>query len=144
MGLALRPVDSIRSRECFIKASEGEAEPADARYYNDQPPHLIYYQGLALSALGDEDGARSRFNKLVSCGETQLFKKQAMDYFAVSLPDFLVFDADIDKNNKVHCYYLTALGYMGLGNKEKARAAFRNALDLSPNHYGVLRHIQDL
>ncbi|MDR1252083.1 MAG: DUF5107 domain-containing protein [Treponema sp.] len=144
MGLALRPVDAARSRECFIKASEGEAEPADARYYNDQPPHLIYYQGLALSAFGDEDAARSRFNKLVSCGETQLFKKQAMDYFAVSLPDFLVFDADIDKNNKVHCYYLAALGYMGLGNKEKARTAFRNALDLSPNHYGVLRHIQDL
>jgi tetratricopeptide (TPR) repeat protein len=144
MGLALRHIDADRSRECFIKASQGEAEPSDVMYYNDQPPHMIYYQGLALSAIGNEDGARSRFNKLVSYGESHLFKKQDMDYFAVSLPDFLVFDADLDKNNKIHCYYMMALGHLGLGNKEKARRAFQSALKLSPNHYGVLRHMKDL
>jgi tetratricopeptide (TPR) repeat protein len=144
MGLALQHIDEGRSRESFLKASEGEAEPSGAMYYNDQPPHMIYYQGLALGALGDEDGARSRFNKLVSYGETHLFKKPDMDYFAVSLPDFLVFDADLDKNNRTHCYYMMALGYMGLGNKEKARAAFQEALKLSPNHYGVLGHMKDL
>ncbi|MFP3089497.1 DUF5107 domain-containing protein [Treponema sp. TIM-1] len=144
MGLALRHIDSSRSRECFTKAAEGDLEPSGALYYNDQPPHLIYYQGLALHALGDEDGARSRFNKLVAYGETHLFKKQAMDYFAVSLPDFLVFDVDLDEKNKVHCYYMMALGYMGLGNREKARAAFQNALKLCPTHYGVLSHLKDL
>jgi tetratricopeptide (TPR) repeat protein len=144
MGLALQHIDSDRSRKCFIKASEGESEPSDPMYYNDQPPYMIYYQGLALRALGDEDGARSRFNKLVAYGETNLFKKQTMDYFAVSLPDFLVFDADLDNNNQIHCYYMMALGYMGLGDKEKARATFQNALNLCPNHYGVLRHMKDL
>ncbi|MDR2363560.1 MAG: tetratricopeptide repeat protein, partial [Spirochaetaceae bacterium] len=62
----------------------------------------------------------------------------------VSLPDFLVFDVDLDEKNKIHCYYMTALGYMGLGNKEKARDAFQNALKLCPNHYGVLSHMNDL
>jgi tetratricopeptide (TPR) repeat protein len=144
MGLALQPVDGSRSRKCFIKASEGELEPAGAMYYNDQPPHMIYYQGLALRAAGDEDGARSRFNKLIAYGETHLFKKQSMDYFAVSLPDFLVFDADLDEKNKIHCYYMMALGYMGLGRGEKARAAIQSALKLSPNHYGVLSHMKEL
>jgi tetratricopeptide (TPR) repeat protein len=144
MGLALQSVDERRSRECFITASEGELEPSGAMYYNDQPPHMIYYQGLAFSALGDEDRARSRFNKLVTYGETHLFKKQNMDYFAVSLPDFLVFNVDLDEKNKVHCYYMMALGYMGLGNKEKARTAFQDALTLCPNHYGVLSHMKDL
>jgi tetratricopeptide (TPR) repeat protein len=144
MGAALRHIDSGRSRECFLKAAEGELEPSGALYYNDQPPHMIYYQGLALNALGDENGARSRFNKLIAYGEANLFKKQEMDYFAVSLPDFLVFDVDLDEKNKTHCYYMTALGYMGLGNKEKARAAFQNALKLSPSHYGVLSHMNDL
>jgi tetratricopeptide (TPR) repeat protein len=144
MGLSLRPLDSKRSRECFIKASEGETEPSCALYYNDQPPHMIYYQGLALNALGDEKGARSRFNKLITYGEAHLFKKQDIDYFAVSLPDFFVFDADLDEKHKTHCYYMTALGYMGLGRREKALAAFQNALKLSPNHPGVLNHMKDL
>jgi tetratricopeptide (TPR) repeat protein len=100
MGLALRHIDPRRSRESFIKAAEGAPEPSGAMYYNDQPPHLIYYQGLALNALGDEAGARSRFNKLLAYGETNLFKKQTMDYFAVSLPDFLVFDVDLDEKTR--------------------------------------------
>jgi Tfp pilus assembly protein PilF len=39
---------------------------------------------------------------------------------------------------------MTALGYLGLGNRERARAAFQEALKLCPNHYGVLSHMKDL
>jgi tetratricopeptide (TPR) repeat protein len=113
-------------------------------YYNDQPPHTIYYQGLALRALADEDGARSRFNKLIDYGERKVYKKQVMDYFAVSLPDFLVFDVDLDEKNKIHCYYMMGLGYMGLGESEKALEAFNNVLCLEPNHYGARSHLWDL
>jgi tetratricopeptide (TPR) repeat protein len=144
MGLALGHTDRSRSRNCFLKAAEGDMDPSGAMYYNDQPPHMIYYQGLALRALGDEDGARSCFNRLAAYGETNLFKKQTMDYFAVSLPDFLVFDVDLDEKNRIHCYYMTALGYMGLGNRAKAQTAFQDALKLCPNHYGVLNHMKDL
>jgi tetratricopeptide (TPR) repeat protein len=144
LGLALEPLDATRSRACFIKASSGLLEPVGAMYYNDQPPHTIYYQGIALRALADEDGARSRFNKLVDYGERNVGKKQIMDYFAVSLPDFMVFDVDLDEKNKIHCYYMMGLGYLGLGENEKALAAFNNALHLEPNHYGVQNHLRDL
>jgi tetratricopeptide (TPR) repeat protein len=144
LGLALKPLDAARSRECFIKASSGLSEPAGALYYNDQPPHMIYYQGLALRALADEDGARSRFNKLVDYGERNVYKKQVMDYFAVSLPDFLVFDVDLDEKNKIHCYYMMALGYTGLEDGGKALEAFNNVLRLAPNHYGARSHLGDL
>jgi tetratricopeptide (TPR) repeat protein len=138
LGLALQNLDPRRSAECFEKASTGISEPAGAMYYNDQPPHLIYYQGLALRALGREDEARSRFNKLVAYGEKNLFKKQVMDYFAVSLPDFLVFEADLDEKNRVHCYYMMALGHLGLGNTEKATGCFNKVFELSPHHFGAL------
>jgi tetratricopeptide (TPR) repeat protein len=144
LGLALKPLDAARAEACFIKASSGLSEPVGALYYNDQPPHTIYYQGLALRALADEDGARSRFNKLVDYGERNVFKKQIMDYFAVSLPDFLVFDVDLDEKNKIHCYYMMGLGYVGLGEKEKALEAFHNVLGLAPNHYGAQSHLWDL
>jgi tetratricopeptide (TPR) repeat protein len=143
LGLALKPLDPARSKDCFIKASSGLSEPVGAMYYNDQPPHTIYYQGLALRALADEDGARSRFNKLVDYGERNVYRKQVMDYFAVSLPDFLVFDVDLDEKNKIHCYYMMALGYMGLGESGKALEAFNNVLRHAPNHYGAQSHLWD-
>jgi Tfp pilus assembly protein PilF len=67
-----------------------------------------------------------------------------MDYFAVSLPDFLVFNGDLDEKNRIHCYYMMGLGYLGLGEREKAKASFSEALRLSPNHYGVLSHLADM
>jgi len=110
-------------------------------YYNDQPPHMMYYQGAALAELGHAGKARAVFNRMISYGEKHLFEKQVMDYFAVSLPDFLVFETDLDARNRAHCRYMMGLGYMGLGERDKAREAFEAALSDSPAHYGVLSHL---
>lgn len=142
LGLAYEKIDGEKSKQCLEKASKGLSEPTGAMYYNDQPPHMIYYQGMALKALGREDEANARFNKLVSYGEKHIFEKQVMDYFAVSLPDFLVFETNLDDKNKVHCLYMMGLGYMGLGQKEKAKDVFEKALELEPGHYGVLQHLK--
>lgn len=139
-GLALRSIDKARSEECFAKASSGLSEPVGALYYNDQPPHMIYYQGLALLALGRPEDAHSRFYKLISYGEKNVSKPQVMDYFAVSLPDFLVFESDLNDKNRLHCNYMMGLGYLGLGEKERAREAFDKGLAIAPNHYGILSH----
>jgi len=140
LGMALRPIDKTRSDECFKKASSGLSEPVGAMYYNDQPPHMIFYQGLALLALGRPEEARSRFYKLISYGEKNFSKPQVMDYFAVSLPDFLVFESDLNDKNRLHCFYMMGLGYLGLGEKERAQEAFDKALAIAPNHYGVHCH----
>ena len=57
-----------------------------------------------------------------------------IDYFAVSLPDFLIFEDDLNKKNQTHCYYLMGLGKMGLGRNEEAYADFEKALELDGNH----------
>lgn len=140
MGLALQKIDPKRSRACLAKAAQGLSEPASVMYYNDQPPHMIYYQGLALKALGQQDEAARRFNKLIAYGKKHIFEKQVMDYFAVSLPDFLVFETDLDEKSRVHCYYMMGLGYLGLGQKGEAIQAFDAGLALAPNHYGLQTH----
>lgn len=140
MGMALCAVDAARSDECFETASSGLSEPVGAMYYNDQPPHMIFYQGLALLALGRPEEARSRFYKLISYGEKNVHKPQVMDYFAVSLPDFLVFESDLNDKNRLHCYYMMGLGYLGLGETERAKEVFDKGLAISPNHYGILSH----
>jgi tetratricopeptide (TPR) repeat protein len=143
LGETYSYIDTQKAATYYTKASEGLSEPVSAMYYNDQPPHMIYYQGLALRALGRENEARSRFNRLVNYGEKNMFKKQRMDYFAVSLPDFLVFDVDLDAKNKVHCHYMAALGYLGLGETDKAERCRKEVLLLDPNHYGIQSHFVD-
>ena len=124
----------------FRKASEGLSEPAPAIYYNDQQPDKIFYQGLAWEALGNPENARKRFNKLISYGEKHLFDQVKIDYFAVSLPDLLIWEDDLQKRNTIHCYYLMALGYLGLKKYDEAKTYFDKVLKMDINHQGAHIH----
>lgn len=145
IGLACELLgDGKNAREYFEKASVGLEEPASAMFYNDQPPEMIFYQGLALRKLGRDAAAAGRFNKLVDYGEKHLSDRVVLDYFAVSLPDFLIFDEDLDRKNAVHCRYLMGLGYLGKGRMAEAALEFESALRLDGNHQGVLAQRADL
>ncbi|MFU1793205.1 DUF5107 domain-containing protein [Paenibacillus azoreducens] len=126
--------------ECFSNASLGLAEPANAMYYNDQPPEMIFYQGLAWLKLNNEKEAKRRFNRLIAYAEKHLFDDVRMDYFAVSLPEFLLFDDDLNKRNAIHCYFMMGLGLLGLGHPAQARVKFDKVLQMDPNHQGARIH----
>lgn len=128
------------ARDCFLAASVGNSQPAAAIYYNDQKPDKIFYQGLALRKLGREEEARGRFNRLIDFGEKHLFDTFKMDYFAVSLPDLQIWEDDMNKKNRVHCYYLMGLGHLGLNHPDKAQHYFRLAAEMDNNHQGVQVH----
>lgn len=143
LGCALEAQGRMEeARACWEKATLGNTVPAGAMYYNDQPADLILYQGLALRKLGREDEAKARFHKLVDYGETHIFDEMRIDYFAVSLPDLLIFDDDLNARNRAHCNYLIALGSYGLGDRARAEAAYREVLALDPTHMGA--HIQQM
>lgn len=120
--------------ECFCRAQEGSNEPAGVMYYYDQPADMILYQGLAYQELGDVKGAHACFNKLMDYGERHLNDQMKDDFFAVSLPDFLIFEDDMEKKNKAHCHYLMGLAYLGAGDEEKAQKQFDQALQYDYNH----------
>lgn len=122
------------ARVCYERAAVGTDEPAGAMYYNDQPADMILYQGLALSKLGRTAAAKSRFYRLLDYGEHHLEDEVRIEYFAVSLPDFLIFDDDLTLKNRAHCCYLMGLGNLGLGEKKKAAEFLRQALELEPSH----------
>jgi tetratricopeptide (TPR) repeat protein len=124
----------------FERASHGLAQPCSATYYNDQPPEMIFYQGLAHRALGRESEAVRRFETLIGYGQAHLNDDVSIDFFAVSLPDFLVFDVDLAVKNELHCRYMTALGYLGLRKDSLADREFGNILQLDSNHLGALMH----
>ncbi len=132
--------DSKRAKDYFEKASVGLSEPASPMFYNDQPPDMIFYQGLANRKLGREAEAALIFQKLVDYGLAHGNDEIKIDYFAVSLPDFLVFDKDFNQRNRLHCRYMMALGYLGLGDEPAARRELDAVLALDVNHQGAVIH----
>ncbi|MCL1934014.1 MAG: DUF5107 domain-containing protein [Candidatus Azobacteroides sp.] len=135
-GIAYKGLgDMEHARECFLKATIGSSEPVQAFFYNDQQPDKIFYQGLAWRELGKEDKAKSCFNKLIAHGEKHLFDECTIDYFAVSLPDLAIWDDDLNIRNKIHCYYVIALGFSGLGQDEKAEIYYQKVKESDINKY---------
>jgi hypothetical protein len=76
----------------------------------------------------------------VDYGAAHIHDDVRIDYFAVSLPDFLVFEKAPHQINRAHCHYMMALGYMGLENTQIAQQQFTEVLALDANHSGALIH----
>lgn len=127
-----------KANECWEEATKGPQEPAAAMYYNDAKPDKIFYQGLALLKLGRVDEAHGRFYKLINYGKNHLFEDVVMDYFAVSLPDLQIWEGDLNLSNQIHCKYMLALGFYGLGDKKHAERYLKEASQLDKNHLGIL------
>ncbi|MGN1265956.1 MAG: DUF5107 domain-containing protein, partial [Muribaculaceae bacterium] len=125
------------ARECWEKATLGPTEPAAALYYNDAKPDKIFYQGLALMRLGRTDEAHGRFHKLINYGQNHLFDEVRMDYFAVSLPDLLIWDDELQVRNEIHCKYMMSLGYYGMGQTDKSSKYLDEVIALDVNHQGI-------
>lgn len=109
-----------KAQEAYRLAARGTFDLSSAMYYNDQPPEMMYYAAKALEALGETEEARRRFDAFIEYAGKHMEDKIEIDYFAVSLPDFLIFEGNLGRNNRVHCCLMAALGYLGLGDREKA------------------------
>ena len=133
--------DMKTARDYWEKATEGSFEPTAAIFYNDQHPDKIFYQGLALSKLNRKAEADQRFNRLKTYGEEHLNDHIKVDYFAVSLPDLLIWDEDLDRRNQINSRYLMGLGLLGMGETEKAKEQLSLVLEMDCNHQGARQQV---
>ena len=138
MGLTKEELGEPDAEECFRKATLGSDEPAGMMYYYDQPADMILYKGLAYEKLGEHRSACACFNKLIDYGERHVRDMVRIDYFAVSLPDFLIFEDDLTRRNEAHCYYLMGLGNLGLGHKEIAASYLGEVLERDHAHQNAI------
>lgn len=138
MGRAYQQLgEEEKARVAWQEGTKGPTEPAAALYYNDAKPDKIFYAALCYRALGQEKQALALFHKLVSYGEQHLFDHVRMDYFAVSLPDLLIWEDSLDLKNQIHCKYMLALGHKGLGHQSLAQRYTEEVLRLDINHAGI-------
>lgn len=129
--------DEAKARECWRLGTQGPTEPVAAIYYNDAKPDKIFYAALCYRCLGMEDKARSLFYKLINYGEKHFFDEVKMDYFAVSLPDLQIWNGDLNEKNRIHCFFMLALGYTGLSDTKRAQHYMGEVAKLDVNHQGV-------
>ncbi|MFA9375824.1 MAG: hypothetical protein ACERKZ_03615 [Lachnotalea sp.] len=129
------------AKQYFEQASSGTDEPAGMMFYNDQTADMILYQGLANFKLDRKKEAKLKYLKLIEYGKKHKDDQVCIKFFAVSLPDFLIFNEDLDIKNQAHCYYLIRLGNLGLGDREKAKKAFDMVLKLKLNHINCRRYM---
>jgi tetratricopeptide (TPR) repeat protein len=134
---------SLEAQHYFQMATHGLSKPSQAFFYNDQQPDTIFYQGLALIKLGRQEEANKRFSNLVEYAKEHQNDHIKLDYFAVSLPDLLIFDEDLDIRNKIHCYYLMGLGYTGLQLQKEAKDSLQKVLELNGSHQGVTALVKE-
>lgn len=132
--------DEDAARAYFTTATIGTDQPAGMMYYNDQPADMILFEGLALLKLGEGVPGKSHFNKLIDYGERHMKDEVKIEYFAVSLPDFQIFEEDWNRRNKAHCHYLIGLGNLGYGDRKRAAEEFAQAIALEPTHWNAIRY----
>jgi tetratricopeptide (TPR) repeat protein len=133
--------ETTMAQENWKKASQGLSDPSPALFYNDQQPDKIFYQGLALLKLDNKNEAKRRFQNLIGYGKKHIDNKVKLDYFAVSLPDLLIWDEDLNTRNRIHCEYLIGLGEMGLGNTDMAISSFTKVMDKDNYHLPAFIHL---
>lgn len=101
--------DMDRAKEYYQLATRGKTEIADNIYYNDNPIEYVYYIALAYKKLGNIDKANEIKDSFTNYYTKHEGEKAVIDYFAVSLPDMLIWEQDIDEKNKAFLESLKAL-----------------------------------
>lgn len=139
-----RSGDKDKARHFWKKATIGLSEPNAAIFYDDQQPDKIFYQGLACEKLEELEKTSHVFQNLVDYGEAHLNDEVKIDYFAVSLPNLLIFEDDLKMRNRIHCLYLMGLGYLGLKMHLKAERALKEVMKYDAMHFGAATHIKHL
>ncbi|MFV0379310.1 MAG: DUF5107 domain-containing protein [Anaerorhabdus sp.] len=135
LGLACNGLNLLdEAKANFKKATLGEEEIKGVLYYYDQPADMILFQGLAHIMLNDKEAANRKFYKLLDYGKRHLNDEINLDFFAVSLPDFLIYEVDQTQKNKAHCNYVLALAYIGLKNYEEAEKYLNQTIDIEYPH----------
>lgn len=136
IGLTYKKMNQEDNAKKYFTLSANEEVVCSSNLsYKPEKLQMNYFQAKSLEELGEVETAEKILNDLVVYAGNKANIKAEIDYFAISVPEFLIFETDLDKVNKTHCYYLLGLGYFGLGEKAKAKANFEKSIQINGSNY---------
>jgi Tfp pilus assembly protein PilF len=90
-----------------------------------------YYQALAQRKLGETERADAIFRELAGTGSDSSESAPTLDLSAS-------FNAVQSQRSRLaNAHYVVGLGHLGLGEKDKAKEEFAQALQIGPDNLGV-------
>jgi len=91
-----------------------------------------YYQALAQRKLGQNDTAENTFRQLVTSGTEALSQTSGgIDFFSA------FGERQTQRSRTAMAHYVAGLGYLELGETDKAKEEFVQTLQSSPDHLGA-------
>ena len=135
---ALATGDRATATEWLERAARPGGDPGAP------PAAASYWRALAMRALGDARGASRILRGLLLSARERAVAPVRIDYFATSLPSFLVFDDDLVRRNRIACRYLEGLALMGTRRRTEARAAFTEVTEQDVDHLEARLRLQEL
>lgn len=137
LGLNSKRAGNEEAAQTHFKAM-AEYTPASGWGAGDFP-ELGYFKALASLELGgDKAEAEKRFRELIAEGENRLGTVKDGRHITVSVEEshtarkFLLEHELGRKDRRVSSYYIQGLGYLGLGDRDKARECFTKAMEIDP------------
>lgn len=97
-----------------------------------------FFRALALIKLSNAPQAYGLLANLADFAHTQSSIEPKIDYFATSLPNFLLFEDDLARRNRVECAFLSALAHLGLGQTAAAQRELETVLAEDRNHLAAI------
>ena len=129
-----------QAEEYLAKAKVGDSSISEQVYYNDVPVDYVFYQALAHAQANDpaeQAQAQQIFTKMQDWSYQAYDQQVTEDFFAVSLPDLVVLDRDLQQNRQENCLLMRALAAIGLGNKNLAKQHLHELATLAPANFKV-------
>ncbi|EQQ06908.1 hypothetical protein G749_02950 [Escherichia coli HVH 87 (4-5977630)] len=117
--------DETEAMRCLRLAATGDRTINIHSYYNDQPVDYLFWQGMALRLLGEQQTAQQLFSEMKQWAQEMAKTSIEADFFAVSQPDLLSLYGDLQQQHKEKCLMVAMLASAGLGevaHYESARA----------------------
>ncbi|CAI1046439.1 Predicted methyltransferase (contains TPR repeat) [Serratia quinivorans] len=131
---AARQGDLDAAAGYWQQACAGQGDLTQSRYYNDQPVDYLFYRGMALKQLGQSAQAEQLFRQMQQWVQQQAERVPGADFFAVSLPDLMALDNDLQQAHQQHCLLVAALAQLGLGQLTATQQTLKALLACNPAH----------
>ena len=127
--------DNDKSKRYLKLATRGLTSISEQRYYNDTPCDYVFYNAFAHLILGDKTKASQIFKTMQQWSYNSFNEQVVEDFFAVSLPDLVVLDRNLNNERQENCLVMRMLSSIGLNDKESFEKSASDLEALQPSNY---------
>ncbi len=124
-GMALAQLGRNEAAQSFWRGAASSDQRVDMS---------VYFRGLSLRSLGEEPEALATLRELLERAEALARREAGIDPFATSLPNFPIFEDDLQRRQQIEAFLLCGLARLGIGDTDQAKVNLEKVTYLDKRH----------